>query len=239
MTSALSHSRYSMLDVDEAPETPGLYAWYVSFRASPHDWKMKPSPQGDQAIEGFLRLLRRYAGYYEPLPIALHGRGSYGAAWEGDLELDTPLREPDETASASSAEEDKRLTTLMGSLDSEDRRRVMAAILEMAAPVFSSPLYIGVAENLRERLRSHRRDFTKAYDWLREHPEDAEVVRAKGKTFGARAAARQMAMGHLEAWVIDLGDHADDAVTIKHLRQTAESAEWLLHRLYTPILGRQ
>ncbi|WEH16316.1 hypothetical protein [Streptomyces sp. VNUA24] len=239
LTNALSHSHYSMLDVDQAPETPGLYAWYVSFRASPHDWKMKPSPEGDQAIEGFLRLLRKYAGYYEPLPIALRGRGSYGVAWEGELELDTPLRDPDEGSHAASAEEDKRLAILMNSLASEERRRVMATILEMASPVFSSPLYIGVAENLRERLRTHRRDFTKAYDWLREHPEDAETVRTKGKTFGARAAARNMAMGHLEAWVIDLGDQADNAVTIKHLRNTAESAEWLLHRLYAPILGRQ
>lgn len=235
----LSHSRYSMLDVDEAPEAPGLYAWYVSFRASPHDWKMQPSPQGDQAIDGFLRLLRRYAGYYEPLPISLRGRGSYGAAWEGDLELDTPLRQPNEDADASSAEEDKRLAILMNSLDSQERRRVMATILEMASPVFSSPLYIGVAENLRERLRTHRRDFTKAYDWLREHPEDAAEVRAKGKTFGARAAARNMTMRQLEAWVIDLGDQEDAAVTLKHLRHTAQSAEWLLHRLYAPILGRQ
>ncbi|MFK0153674.1 hypothetical protein ACIQVK_16590 [Streptomyces sp. NPDC090493] len=239
MTNALSHSRYSMLDVDQAPETPGLYAWYVSFRAGPHDWKMKPSPEGDQAIEGFLRLLRKYAGYYEPLPIALRGRGSYGAVWEGELQLDTPLHDPDEASNDTAVEEDKRLEILMDSLDSEERRRVMATILEIASPVFSSPLYIGVAENLRERLRTHRRDFTKAYDWLREHPEDAETVRAKGRTFGARAAARNMAMGHLEAWVIDLGDQADDAVTIKHLRNTAESAEWLLHRLYAPILGRQ
>ncbi|MFC9063542.1 hypothetical protein ACFTXB_36865, partial [Streptomyces sp. NPDC057074] len=105
----------------------------------------------------------------------------------------------------------------------------MATILEMAAPVFSSPLYIGVAENLRERLRTHRRDFTKAYDWLREHPEDAAEVRAKGKTFGARAAARNMTMRQLEAWVIDLGDQEDDALTLKHLRHTAPSAEGLLH----------
>jgi hypothetical protein len=228
-----------MLDVDEAPEAPGLYAWYVSFKASPHDWKMQASPQGDQAIEGFLRLLRRYAGYHEPLPITLRGRGSYGTTWGGDLALDTPLRQPDEEADAHSARGDKRLEILMGSLDSQERRRVMATILEMASPVFSAPLYIGVAENLRERLRTHRRDFTKAYEWLREHPEDAAEVRAKGKTFGARAAARDMTMRQLEAWVIDLGDQEDDDVTLKHLRHTAQSAEWLLHRLYAPILGRQ
>ncbi|MGW2766153.1 hypothetical protein [Streptomyces sp. NPDC001275] len=44
---------------------------------------------------------------------------------------------------------------------------------------------IGRGQRLLASSRTHRRDFTKAYDWLREHPEDAEVVRAKGRTFGA------------------------------------------------------
>ncbi|WP_380277440.1 GIY-YIG nuclease family protein [Kitasatospora purpeofusca] len=228
-----------MLDVDQAPESPGLYAWYVNFSAGPHDWKMQPSPDGDQAIEGFLRLLRKYAGYYEPLPIALRGSGSYGATWEGELELDTPMREPGAATSGVDVEEDKRLEILMGSLDNEERRRVMATIMEMASPVFSSPLYIGVATNLRDRLRTHRRNFTKTYEWLREHPEDTETVRAKAKSFGARAAARNIAMANLEAWIIDIGETGSDDLTTKHLRDTAESAEWLLHRMYAPILGRQ
>ncbi|WP_425245411.1 GIY-YIG nuclease family protein [Streptomyces sp. NEAU-NA10] len=227
-----------MLDVDQAPESPGLYAWYVSFRAGPHDWKLKPGPDGDQAIEGFVGLLRRYAGYYEPLPLALSGRGAYGAKWDGELAPDYPLREPDaEDPQVDDIE--PRLEKLTQSLDTESRRRVMATILEKATPVFSTPVYIGVAENLRQRLRQHRVSYTKAHDWLREHPEDIELVRTKGKSFGERAAAREIAMQHLEAWVIDLADEENDEVTKKNLRNTAESAEWLLHRLYSPILGRQ
>ncbi|MQS14745.1 GIY-YIG nuclease family protein [Streptomyces kaniharaensis] len=239
MTDALSLINFSMRDVDQAPESPGLYAWYVSFRAGPHDWKIKPGPNGDQAIEGFLNLLRKYAGYYEPLPIGLAGRGAYGAKWQGSLELDYPLREPQDETRVNEDDAAKRLDILMDSLDTEDRRRIMATILQRSAPVFSAPLYIGVAENLRQRLSQHRRDYTKSYDWLRDHPEDAEEVKARGKSFGARAAARNIAMEHLEAWVIDLADEENDEVTKKHLRNTAESAEWLLHRLYSPILGRQ
>lgn len=239
MTDSISLSHFSMLDVDQAPESPGLYAWYVSFRAGPHDWKIKPSANGDQAIEGFLNLLRKYAGYYEPLPIDLSGRGSYGAKWEGSLELDYPLREPAEGAHAGDDDLLQRLEMLTGSLDTEERRRVMSSILHKASPVFSSPLYIGVATNLQERLRKHRLDYTRTHDWLREHPEDAETIRTRGKNFGQRAAARSIAMEHLEAWIIDLADEENDEVTKKHLRNTAESAEWLLHRLYSPILGRQ
>lgn len=227
-----------MRDVDRAPESPGLYAWYVNFRAGPQDWKINPGPNGDQAIEGFLNLIRKYAGYYEPLPIELAGRGSYGTRWEGLLELDFPLRQPS-VEETDDSEGEPRLEKLLDSLGNEERRQVMAAILHRASPIFASPLYIGVADNLRQRLGQHKQSYTKAYDWLREHPDDIEVVRASGKSFGERAAARGIAMEHLEAWIIDLTDEENNEVSKKHLRNTAEAAEWLLHRLYSPTLGRQ
>ncbi|MFG2956392.1 hypothetical protein ACGF5O_22045 [Streptomyces sp. NPDC048291] len=247
MTEPPAIVRYSMPHVDQAPDTPGLYAWYVSFRAGPHDWKLRAGKNGDEATEGFLNLLRKYAGYYEPLPINLSGRGSYGARWQGEIALDSPLGPPDgpDAPTSVDAEDDTeaeavlRLEKLMGSLDTENRRRVMSTILTQAIPVFSSPLYIGVAENLKQRLIQHRQKFTRAHDYLREHPQDADAVRAHGRSFGERAAARNIAMEHLEAWVIDLGDEQNDEITKKQLRNTAESAEWLLHRLYSPILGRQ
>lgn len=239
MTDQLPLVRFSMRDVDRAPESPGLYAWYVTFRAGPQDWKVSPGPNGDQAIEGFLNIIREYAGYYEPLPIELAGRGSYGTKWEGLLEQDFPLREPQDGSDKNRAEASSQLNKLLESLANEERRRVMTTILQRASPIFSSPLYIGVAENLRQRLGQHKNNYMKAYDWLREHPSDIDIVRARGKSFGARAAARGIAMEHLEAWIIDLANEEDNKTTKKHLRSTAEAAEWLLHRLYSPILGRQ
>ncbi len=226
-----------MLDVDRAPEAPGISAWYAVFRAGPPDWKLKPGPNGDEAIDGFLNLIRRYAGYHEPLPIDLVGRGTYGARWRGDLVLDDPLRAPEQTADGDAGSVE-RTSRLMGAVESEDRRRTMAKVLEMVSPAFSSPLYIGVAENLRTRLSQHKQSVTRAAEWLRDHPDDAEVVQARGKSFGARAAARDIPMEHLEAWVIELDDQQGQLST-KQLRTVAESAEWLLHRLYGPILGRQ
>ncbi|URN08546.1 GIY-YIG nuclease family protein [Actinomadura madurae] len=223
-----------MLDVDQTPESPGLYAWYATFQASNQDWKFKPDGASDGAILGFLNLLRRYASYYEPLPIDLAGRGAYGSRWEGLLEIDFPLR-PEESEST----DEDRLGVLLDTLGSEDRRRVMATLLKAATPVFSSPLYIGVAENLQNRLKQHKRDFEQADEWLRDHPEDAQVIKLRGKSFGQRAAARGISMNNLEVWVIHLEENDQNGVTVKEVRKTAESTEWLLHRLYSPILGKQ
>jgi hypothetical protein len=226
-----------MLDVDQAPEAPGIYAWYAVFRASPQDWKLKAGPHGDEAIDGFLNLIRRYASYHEPSPIDLVGKGTYGARWHGDLVLDYPLRAPSEADGDDSSSAD-RLGKLVDAIESEDRRQTLAKMLEMVTPAFSSPLYIGVAENLRNRLCQHRQNFTNASEWLQDHPDDAEIIQVKGKSFGARAAARDIPMEYLEAWVIDLNHQRSD-LSSKQLRSIAESAEWLLHRLYGPILGRQ
>ncbi|MGW5433817.1 hypothetical protein ACWET9_42745 [Streptomyces sp. NPDC004059] len=173
MTNASSHRRHSLLDVDEAPELPDPYARYSSFWGGSRGGKTKPSPQGDQAIEGFVSLLRRYAGYDELLPIPVWGRGSYGAVGDG-----------------------------------EGRWRVKATVAERVSSVLSSPLYSGVAENLRKCLRTtHRRDVSTAYEWLRERGDDAQAVRAR--VFGGRASACSMGHGPtfrsgLSTWVITL-----------------------------------
>ncbi|GLW25313.1 hypothetical protein Mame01_53550 [Microbispora amethystogenes] len=230
-------AEFKMSSVDQAPQTPGLYAWYVKFQAGSQDWRIRPEGEVDGAIEGFLQLLTRYASYHAPLPIDLQGVGAYGARWRGHVELDRPLQEE---LDGDELVMDKRLDAIRDTLASEGRRRVMAELLMAATPFFSSPLYIGVAENLRVRLQQHHRDFTDAYDWLLDHPEDAPLVKAKGKSFGQRAAARGISMDTLVAWVLHFdADDADiDAIMNSEIRRTAEAAEWVLHQLYSPILGK-
>ncbi len=243
-TDSIQPKSYAMIDVDQAPKSPGIYAWYVNFSAGPEDWRVRPSADGDLAIDGYLDLLRKYASYYDPLPIGLDGRGSYGARWEGALTLRNPMRQNGHSENGNAAaDEMSELGRLADTLSTEERRRLMTQILEASAPIFSAPLYIGIAENLRQRLLTHRRDFTKTSDWLREHPEDSGKVQALGKSFGQRAAARSIPMRHLRAWVIALaseqeGEQAGDSVD-ENMKTAAGSAEWLLHRLYHPILGRR
>ncbi|MFI1163303.1 hypothetical protein ACH4UM_06745 [Streptomyces sp. NPDC020801] len=236
-------SRFGMLEVEQAPESPGIYAWYVTFQASAQDWETKPVDGQDASIEGFLGLLREYASYYEPLPITLHGSAPYGGRWDGALELDHGVnrRETTSVPEGTDRERERRerdREALDNTISSQTGRRLLAQFLGRATPVFSSPLYIGVAENLNERLQQHRSNYNRAMDWLRGNPNDADRLKRDAKNFGQRAAARGIAMENLEAWVIDLKSLESD-ISVRSLRESAQSAEWLLHRLFAPILGRQ
>lgn len=237
-------SRFGMLEVEQAPESPGIYAWYATFQASAQDWETKPVGGQDASIEGFLGLLREYASYYEPLPITLRGSAPYGGRWDGVLELDHGVNRhesPSQDEGVDRRERERRerdREALDNTISSQTGRRLLAQFLGRATPVFSSPLYIGVAENLNERLQRHRTSYNKAMEWLRSNPNDADRLRGDARTFGQRAASRGIAMENLEAWVIDLKALESD-IPVKSLRESAQSAEWLLHRLFAPILGRQ
>ncbi|RAJ62735.1 hypothetical protein K376_01463 [Streptomyces sp. PsTaAH-130] len=236
--------RFGMLDVEQAPESPGVYAWYVKFHASVQDWETNPVDGRDASIEGFLSLLREYASFYEPLPISLRGSAPYGGRWDGTLELDHGVNHKQSQSSETGAERrenDRRerdREALENTISSQTGRRALAQLLGRATPVFSSPLYIGVAENLNERLQKHRSNYSRAMEWLRKSPNDMERLREDAKNFGQRAASRGIPMENLEAWVIDL-KVLESSTSVNSLRESAQSAEWLLHRLFTPVLGRQ
>ncbi|MGW2712426.1 hypothetical protein ACWC4J_26110 [Streptomyces sp. NPDC001356] len=232
-----------MREVEQAPESPGLYAWYASFRASPQDWLTRPDEGRDAAADGFLNLLREYASYFEPLPIALRGSAPYGGSWRGELELDHGLTATPEIGDTPQSDSEKLSqkdrAALTETINSQDGRRVLATLLSQATPFFSSPIYIGVAENLRQRLQQHHRNYTEVMEWLSENPNDTQIAQEQASVFGHRAAAKRIAMENLEVWVIDLGDLESTDLSVRKLRETARSAEWLLHRLFSPILGRQ
>lgn len=228
-------SRFPMLSVDEAPKGPGIYAWYSKFRASPHDWAFSPGPAGtDEATSGFFELVRRHAQQFEPLLLSLYGSGAYGAKWAGSLRMDFPFREDQKSDPGG----DQPAGRLWQAIQGEDARRLIATMLEFVTPYFSTPLYIGVAANLRERLVQHRSDYSKTYEYIQKNPQDKEQIKEKGGTFGARAAARDIAIENLEAWTIDLTSE-EQAIPASQLKDISEDVEWLLHRIYSPILGRR
>lgn len=226
---------YSMLDVSHVPEVPGIYAWYVRFSASEQDWQFQPSVQGDAAIPQFEDIIHRFGEQFQPPALKLHAKGAYQTKWDGELVLDYPFRGNQSETTTPSAVERRAIKQ---ATETPRARRVVANILQRATPTFSAPLYIGVAEDLRVRLSQHQEDYNRAYDYIKAHPEDRERLQISGKNFGTRAAARDIAIEHLEVWVIALDDESRDIPT-HELREIAESAEWILHRIYGPILGRR
>lgn len=225
---------FRMLDVDQAPESPGLYAWYATFRASELDWKTRAEDGEDQSIAGFRRLVKNFAAHHEPNPIGLRGSAPYGGLWQGRLDL-----KYGSTASGSGATLENGLEELEETMESESGRQALALFLSHATPTFSSPLYIGVADDLRTRLKYHKRKYAEGMQWLADNPDGAEKLQENATSFGLRAASRNIAMENLEVWVVDLSVTPSGSKLQRELRRTAQSAEWLLHRLFSPVLGRR
>lgn len=234
-----------MQSVDSAPESPGLYAWYIEFQAGRRDWEMRVEGGRDSAVDGFSEILQRFETQHEDVPIELGGRSSYDTAWIGSLrKLEKSANQVTDVDRAEDSRHEAAFDPLdeslrsVDSVDSEGKRQLYTNLLRAATPVFAAPAYIGVTDNLKNRLTTHRRDFARASEWIREHPGDAERMRASGKTFGSRAAARGIALENLTVWVLNAAE-IDPQATDVQLRQVAGSAENLLHRIFAPVLGRR
>lgn len=108
--------------------------------------------------------------------------------------------------------------------ESPERLYVIAALLGGAAPAFTSPLYIGMAANLRTRLRTHKNKIT-------EYRE--QRVRTEADSTPEAGFARQ---------VVDRG--FDPTNLFVHIAEVDVEAsehndiENILNRINYPIFGR-
>lgn len=240
-------ARLPMLDVDSAPDGPGLYAWYA------HPQVVVPmsneSRADEDAAADFVNALQRYALLHEPSPISIKGASSYNIKWEGELRSEYPLASLNnivslDSQSAVDSDDDypdqgSTISHLQRVATSPSTRSTLTRILGSAIPVFATPLYIGITENLRKRLKRHKADFERVSDYLRNRPDDRERALNQARTFGHRAAARQVAMEDLEVWLLDVSKLVQADVNSDDVRVITSSAEWYLHRLFSPILGRR
>lgn len=75
---------------------------------------------------------------------------------------------------------------------------------------------------------------------LRQDPSIAERMQFEGESFGFRLAATGLQLDYLQCWVLpaSLGSRDDDDST-PSAREVAKTAEWILQRIFLPVLGRQ
>ncbi|BDB59768.1 hypothetical protein [Rhodococcus sp. RDE2] len=236
--------RISMLEVDGAPTSPGLYAWYVKPPVGVFD----VDANDDASAALFLDTLHRYALLYEPPPIDLKGASSYGTRWVGELKADYVLatlgislgdKGSAKIEAPNSNDEASVAPSLYAIAASASKRKLLASILQHIIPEFSTPLYIGISNDLKKRLIRHKQDFTRVSDYLRQRPEERDRAIKIARTFGHRAAAREVAMEDLEVWILELDKLRESDLSPADIREVTSSAEWFLHKMYSPILGRR
>lgn len=203
-------------EIDLAPETPGVYAWYSRLviskadvddvvkrvRMAGQESEAKAQVEIEDALDKFI-----FSPYREtPYQVAL--RGQLKPKFSGEV-----LHEP------------MKSDSLIDRLASNpDRFRTVAEVLKSAAPWFTAPLYIGMAINLRTRLKQHRNKIVELRD-LQGLVSIDDVAEAG---FANQVVARNFdptnLFVHIAEVDVDTGEHND--------------LENILNRINYPIFGR-
>lgn len=225
-------------DPRRAPDAPGLYAWYGHLDAGPVDWELDPAAGEDKGRERLLALLNHHSARNNPPPLELRATANLNLGWRGDLDS-TAATSVREVMDDMRDDEGSGPSALKRTLGSPVRREALVHALWQATPILSAPLYVGVTESLESRLRDHLDDLRRALDVVRRSPESREILRRRGKTFGARAVGAGYDLESLRVFTLNFDDVLDGQLDAAQARTVAEAAEWLLNRWQRPPLGRR
>ncbi len=187
----------------------------------------------DAAALDLERAVDDYARYHQPTPIVLSGADDYELPWSGVLQR----RSISDSGDGKNSFAKTKLRTIY---DDPEQRRLLIALLHQSQPVFGSPLYVGVADNLQKRLGDHLQDYEIARTSVKDQPQRAERYHFYGKTFGERIAGAGIPLNLLEVYVLPaLENFQSDESTYMNDRHVAEGAEWLVQRIFKPEMGRR
>lgn len=205
-------------DIASAPTAPGVYAWYYSPQITDYDLEAaiadirakREDHRADAECTARTLLDERIFKQFREEPYKAVVEGPLKPTYSGSLEH----------AFEVSAGLISRL------VQDPERLRSLRNILDQSAPMFASPLYIGMSFNLRERLSRHK-SLIEKYRVARLN--ETRPQRNSDAGFAWQIAKRQVPPDRLFVFTCVISvDDEDTAIDIEHV----------LNRLYYPILGR-
>lgn len=208
-----------------APDLPGIYAWYAEVQLGQQDWVQQFEGDEDVGERRLRDVLDSFGYLLTRQRLSVEARSHFSTRWRGDLEEYIHSR----VASANSK-------LYASTLEDSERRELLVSVISAASPVFAHPLYIGVADSLRVRLRQHSDEYFGLREAQRESPSDFEDY-TNEQNFAQRAFRLGLKEEHLSVFFkpIEVTGNLDREA----IRQTLEAAEGLLNRWSMPLLGRK
>lgn len=203
-------------EIDLAPETPGVYAWYSRLVISKADIEAIVKRVNEAKLIGEAKAREEVEDALDRFIFSPYRETPYQVALRGQLKP---------KFSGEVAHEPGRSESLVGRLAANPERfRAISDILKTAAPWFTAPLYIGMAINLRSRLKQHRNKIVELRD-LQGHGSIDDATEAG---FANQVVARNFdptnLFVHIAEVNVDTGEHND--------------LENILNRINYPIFGR-
>lgn len=221
MNSEILNELFSFERVPDVKALPGLYAWYLRIRVGRSNIG---SPQN------FSNALKKITEQIRHPILAMQLDGNFNMNMKGKLKHiwyghnDHPFTE-----------------NFQEMLNHPEERELISNILDLAVPLLSGPLYIGVSKNLQQRLQIHTRLIEK---YSKEQQEDNTPEAAvdspdslqNDKDFADRIVDRNIDPNHLIVGVTYVY-HPD--LSPDRIRKIVETTETLLNRIFYPILGKK
>jgi hypothetical protein len=221
--------------VYEAPECEGLYVWYGRLSVGAADWDDRETNSNTVAQQQLLRALREQSVKHRQQPLQLEATANFSTRWAGGLEPALPAGWSDGVDGFLTSTADH---SVVRATSSNPGREELLALLNNALPVFSSPLYIGLAidQPLRSRLQQHRNKLRRHWDSVSKDPD--YLSRIKPENFADRAIKMGFSPRDLYFYTLHIHSEPGESSEVS-TKELLLSAEWLLNRWANPILGRK
>jgi len=202
-------------DLGDAPEASGVYAWYYSPEITDFDLNQTIAAahsasdrfDGERVVKAMLD--KRIFQYFREEPYNAELSGQLKPSYSGTIEHDASVSH-----------------SLVSRLAAEpERLRAIRGVLALSAPMFASPLYIGMATVLRSRLARHRELIEKYRSSV---PRDGQTSKSSDAGFAWQVAKRKIPPERLFVFTCSIAGDEGTAVDVENI----------LNRICYPILGR-
>ena len=137
MNSEILNELFSFERIPDVKAKPGLYAWYLRIRVG---------RSNIESPENFSKALKKITEQIRHPTLAMQLDGHFNLNMKGKLKHtwyghnEHPFTE-----------------NFQEMLNHPEERKLISNILDLAVPLLSGPLYIGVSKNLQQRLQTHTR----------------------------------------------------------------------------------
>lgn len=208
---------FSWAEIDQAPEGPGVYGWYSKLVIANADVEAAINRIETSKTHGHIQaraevdaILNQFVfNPYKESPYKVQLRGQLKPRFGGEI-----------------PHEPKKSDSLIDRLvENPARFRKIAEILASAAPGFTAPLYIGMAINLRARLRQHKSRIVDLRETRFNGDQNDETIEAG---FANQIAARGFDPTNLFVLVAEVKIETGEQNDIENI----------LNRINYPIFGR-
>ena len=205
-------------EIKRAPQKPGIYAWYFRPQLADHDIKELINKINEDPVNASdqikIFLSDRLFKYFKQKPYEVQISGQLKPKYSGTIEHEQGIS--------------KELITRI--IETPERLFDIRNLLEKSAPMFASPLYVGMSSNIYRRVNQHVSCIKKykelAINPLRRFVE--EEISYEEKSFAQRIVEREIP-STLLFLVFQITDGKLDIEV---------DVENIINRIYYPTFGR-